>query len=58
MFDGGLLSNDKKRMLLFNKSSEVGFAMEGDIRTMQDEYMEVIGRTTQEIKSRNCRMPT
>ena len=37
----------------------------GDIATglwcimiMQDDYMDIIGRTTQEIKSSNCRMPT
>ena len=28
------------------------------IRTMQDDYKDVIARTTQDIKSSNCRMPT
>ena len=41
-----------------DKPLKAGFAMEGDVRTMQDDDTEVIGRMTQETKLSNCRMPT
>lgn len=40
------------------KPLEAGFTMEGNVKTMQDNDTEVIGRMAQETKSNNCRMPT